>query len=149
MKKLRFFIYFILIVAICLYVVLNFSYSQPPAKQIENLTGKTIPNTASNIQAQFNKGFQGDSFFIQFDLPTGDFSNFVEEVCNTKDVPLSSEYNAYAQTRLSTWPEWWLTDSAQIAISGLCYPKTGVDLEIFVDETNPELYKIYMRGGTA
>ena len=149
MKKLRYFIYVFLIIIICLYVASNFFNFQSPIKQIENLIGKTIPNNVVNVQSQFDGGIQGSSFFVQFDLPAGNFVNFIKEFCNTKEVELDSDYNAYARPRLSTWPDWWLPDSTQITISGLCIPNRGVDLEIFVDENNTELYKIYMRGGTA
>ncbi len=148
MRKWRIIIYLILIALACSIAFSTFPDFQPSEKRIERLMNVPIPADASDLQAHF-QSWQGSSFYAQFSLPPNSLQNFIATLCSGESNPLSTDYNAYASLRLPTWPDCWLPDATQISVSGCCFPSPGVDVEIFVDDTDPKLYRIYMRGGTA
>ncbi len=99
--------------------------------------------------AEFTKGFRGSSFYLQFSIPTERFADFVDRICDPETEALNVENNTFANPRRTSWPEWFLTDPAAITVSNQCIVESsGVYVDVFVDQNNSDVYKVYMHGGS-
>lgn len=122
---------------------------ESPVQRIQQLTDIAVPSDATDVMADFLKGFQDVSFYLQFSLPPASFSNFANQICDTAAEVLNAEHNVFAFNRRASSPTWWLTDPTTITVSSYCIVESsGVYLDIFVDQNNPDVYRIYMHGGT-
>ncbi len=118
----------------------------PVIGHIETLLGTSLPSNASNVQGQYIPGFQYVDFYLRFSIPSQEFAGFIEKICETGSQGLTSKYNWHGSPHSESWPDWWLPTNTPIAVSGLCFPR-GTYVEIFVDESNPALYTLYLYGG--
>lgn len=149
MRKAHIGILLIVIAMAGLFIFSTFSDSQASTERIEKLIDTTIPDNATDIQSQFNWGSQADSFFIQFALPAADLEAFTADLCNSQSIHLTGEYNTFAKPLPSAAPGWWPSDLLQTAAGGQCSPDQGVTVEIFVNQRDLSLYKVYIVGSTA
>jgi hypothetical protein len=144
-KKYRFILYFTILIIFAIWVGIWYVQDYYPAtKPVERYFGVSLPEDATDVQAQYNWAFQGGNYFLQFKLPSQQFDAFKRKVCG--DQELSADYNQEATRNRVGTPGWWLPDITSISVSSRCLFPEGGYFEFYVDWSDENLFFIYMRG---
>ena len=145
MTKLRLFLIAAVLFSCFVLYVLMVQPFTPALQRIEYIFNTAIPPSAAEVRSQHNDGFRGDSFYLRMKLPSGDFPDFINHLCPNGEASLGTDFNWQAVRTTSF--DWWITDATPITISGRCVvPSTGLPVEIFVDQTNADVYELYILG---
>lgn len=135
-------------VIITLLGFLIWSQQYPTISHIEQHLG-LFPKEAFQITAEYSAGLRDASFFTEFHLPVQKYSQFLQQICGTNHSELNSNLNYRVQFYSSVSSNWRIPLTAKISVSGKCYsPPTGAILEVFVDQSDPQAYTIFIYGFT-
>jgi len=105
-------------------------------EEAEKEMGIHIPNNANYINYEY--WLEWDHYYVRFDLPSHDFHSWFskyEEQCETdwneKHHPFRNDLNL----------NWWKPEEAKNSMGQTC----GSTFSIFVDKTDSEVWKVYLR----
>jgi hypothetical protein len=134
----------VLAISCGVYGALLYDTYYPPLKPIQRDLGIPIPDDAEDVQAQYTWGFQGGSFHLQFGIAPASLEVFRMGLCGEQEF--NTEQNRWAQIPWGTRPDWFLTNPDSISVSVRCFAPGGANIDIFVDESDSTLYRVYIRG---